>query len=485
MTDVQAAKKVLIIAYIFPPIGGSGVQRTLKFVKYLPQLGWQPIVVCGDDGHICGDSMDPSLPKDVPEGVPVYRRPFVSAYGLRRWAKRKLGFARTGQQPTFQSEQDQVIVPVELQASLPEGAEKPISRRILGTIAKIMEPIEKPLIDAATYWALSIVPLCRRLVTEHNVDVIFSTSFPYSDHLTGLLTKKLTGRPWVADFRDPWTLNACFQHTGFRRRVDMFVERQVLYQADKIVAATPLYTQNFRELAPDRAASDFVTITNGYDETDFQVLTDQGASMSVPWRDSGGGKITIAHVGYVFPGSAIPFLLALAHLGDVAHRLRVVFIGGLAVPDMRWLQDHPVPVEIQFTARVPHAQAIHSMQSADAVLLLIGDGPDWLGHYPGKLFEYTRCGTPILLSGPNGASAQLVRESGTGCTVPANDIEGTAEAIRLLATDPVAFRALYYSPVPEVITRYERRTLTRQLALLFNELVGDAQVTELMKQHGT
>lgn len=478
MSDPQVKKDskcVLIIAYIFPPIGGSGVQRTLKFVKYLPQLGWEPIVVCGDDGHIWGDSMDPSLLQDVPEGVPVYRRPFVSPYGLRRWAKRKLGFARNGQQPTFQSEQDQVIVPIELQASLPEGAEKPISRRILGTMAKIMEPIEKPLIDAATYWALSIVPLCRRLVTEHNVEVIFSTSFPYSDHLAGLLTKKLTGRPWVADFRDPWTLNACFRHTGFRRRVDMFVERQVLYQADKIVAATPLYTQNFRELAPDRAASDFVTITNGYDETDFQMLADKRASMSLPWRDSGGGKVTIAHVGYGFPGSAIPFLSTLAHLGDVAHRLRVVFIGGLAVPDMRWLQDHPVPVQVQFTKRVPHAQAIHAMQSADAVLLLIGDGPNWLGHYPGKLFEYMRSGTPILLSGPDGTAAELVRHSGTGYILPASNMTRTTELLHEFVEAPNVFRSRYYHPNKAVIAQYERKALTESLAQAMTEALYSAR----------
>lgn len=471
MTTVRTARKVLIIAYIFPPIGGSGVQRTAKFVKYLPEFGWEPIVVCGDDGHVFGDGLDPTLLDEIDQTMRVYRRPFISAYGLRRWAKHKLGFGQNGQQPPHQSDQTQVTSPIELRADLPDKAEKPISRRILGAMAKIMESLEKPLIDAGTYWALSIVPLCRKLVLEHNVNAIYSTSFPYSDHLAGLLVKKLTGKPWIADFRDPWTLNACARHTGFRRKVDVCAERQVLYQADKIIAVTPIYTQDFRELAPDRTPTDFVTITNGFDEADFQSLSAQGASMPLPWHEDGEDKITIAHVGYVFPGSAIPFLSALTHLEGVAHRLRVVFIGGLAVPDMQWLQDHRVPVELQFTPRVSHAQAIHAMQSADALLLLIGDSSDWIGHYPGKLFEYMRCGTPILLTGPQGAAGELIQRSGTGCVMPANDVGRMAQMLRLLAMDPSNFQSRYYRPDSSVITRHERKVLTKQLVDVLDQVL--------------
>jgi len=472
MTTMDLPKKVLIIAYIFPPIGGSGVQRTAKFVKYLPHFGWEPIVVCGDDGHVFGDDLDYTLLDDVPDDIRVYRRPFLSAYGLRRWAKHKLGFSQNGQPSTSLSQQAQLTAPIEFRAEVSKKTKKPLGRRILGATAKIAEPFEKPFIDAAAYWALSIVPLCRKLIAEHSVDVIFSTSFPYSDHLTGLLVKRLTGKPWVADFRDPWSLNACFRHTGFRRRVDLFVEKQVLHQADKVIAVTPPYTQDLRDLVENRNPADFVTITNGYDETDFQSLVAQGASTSIPWREHGEKKITIAHVGYVFPGSAIPFLSALAQLDeDVARRLRVVFIGGLAVPDMQWLQDHPLPIELQFTARISHAEAIRAMQAADAVLLFIGDGPAWLGHYPGKLFEYMRSGTPIIVSGPTAAAAQLVQESGTGCTVPANDIDTTTEILRLLATEPATFQAKYYTSNQE-LSRFERQTLTHQLALLFDKLVS-------------
>jgi glycosyltransferase involved in cell wall biosynthesis len=250
--------------------------------------------------------------------------------------------------------------------------------------------------------------------------------------------------------------------------VDVSTERRVLHRAERIVAVTPDYTEDFRRLAPQRNPSHFVTITNGYDEADFA----QRDSLPLPWE--GNGKVTLAHVGYVFPGTAIPFLAALAQLGDAAQRLRVVFIGGLAGPDAQWLREHPVPVEVQRTERVPHAQAIEAMRAAHAVLMLVGNGPDWRGHYPGKLFEYMRCGTPILLSGPEGAAARLVRESSTGCPVSAGDVGATAEAIRSLVADPVAFRARHYHPDQAVVARHERRELTRQLAGVFNELTGEA-----------
>jgi len=467
----QASRKVLLIAYIFPPIGGSGVQRTMKFVKYLPQFAWEPIVVCGDDGYVFGDGMDPTLLNDVSEDILVYRRPFVSAYGLRRAAKRKLGLDRDGRQLAYQSEQTQVSTFVEAEADLGAKPKKPLTRRVMGAMAKVVEPIEKPFIDAAAYWALSIVPLCRKLVIEHNIDLIYSTSFPYSDHLTGLLVKRLTGKPWVADFRDPWTLNACARHIGVRRKIDIFAEKQVLQHADKVIAVTPPYTQDFRDLAADRKHSDIVTITNGFDEIDFQMLASQGSSTPLPWSEDKSDKMTIAHVGYVFPGSAIPFLSALRQLGDEARRLRVVFIGGLAASDTKWLQAHPVPVEVQFANRVSHAQAIYAMQSADALLLLIGDGPDWLGHYPGKLFEYMRSGTPILLSGPDGAAAELVRRSGTGYVVPANDGETATRILRRLVTDPAVFWRHHYHPDPTIIARHERKSLTEQLANLFGEVL--------------
>jgi glycosyltransferase involved in cell wall biosynthesis len=255
--------------------------------------------------------------------------------------------------------------------------------------------------------------------------------------------------------------------------VDLHVEKRVLYRADKIVAATPSYARDFRALAQQRSGADFVAITNGFDEEDFRALEGKVAHTRVPWEGAGSEKVTIAHVGYVFPGTAIPFLSALGRLKDVAHRIRVVFVGGLAVPDMAWLEEHPVPLELQFTKRVSHAVALYAMQSAHAVLLLVGDGADWLGHYPGKLFEYMRSGTPILLSGPDGAAAKLVEESGTGCTLPVDNTDLAAQTLRVLALDPMAFRTAWYRPSVEAIRRYERKRLAQQLGGLLAQ-VSDA-----------
>jgi glycosyltransferase involved in cell wall biosynthesis len=322
--------------------------------------------------------------------------------------------------------------------------------------------VEFPPVDAALYWALSIVPLCRRIIAKEKVDVIFTTSFPYSDHVAGLLLKRLTGRPWVADFRDPWTQNAAAGNRGWRRRLDRWVERRVLRHADRVVGVTPTYTEGLRSLAPDRQSVDFATIENGFDRDDF------GTPGGDRPRD---GRITVAHVGMVYDGTALPVLEALAQMGTEAAGLRLLFVGGLAPSEVGWLEDREVAARIEVRARVPHAQAIDAMRAADVLLLPVGVGPQWQGHYPGKLFEYMASGTPILMVGLEGDAAALVRASGTGCFVPAQDGGAIRQTLALLAGSPEQFRSRFYHPRPEVIARYERRALTGRLAAVFDELV--------------
>jgi glycosyltransferase involved in cell wall biosynthesis len=447
-------KKALFIAYLFPPIGGSGVQRTAKFVKYLPGFGWQPLVVCGDDGDVFQDGWDPTLLEEIPAEARVWRTRFVSPLGFRRRVQRMFRIRPAGQAPPAQSDPP---------LSAPPASPSP-ARRLARLLAAPLGPLEFPPVDAALYWALSILPLCRRVIAVEKPDLIFTTSFPYSDHLAGYLLKRMTGLPWVADFRDPWTQNAFAGNRGWRREVDQWLERRVLETADKIIGVTPTYTQGLRELATGRPADDFLTIENGYDQADFSAQADHLAGES-------NGRVRIAHVGKVYAGSAGPFLQALCGLApQESARLKVVFVGGLPQADRQCLQGHLPGAAIEVTERVPHPQAIEHMRRADAILLTIDGGPAWQGHYPGKLFEYLASGTPILMLGPRGDAARLVQDSGAGCFVPADDAQALAEALRLLAADPGEFRRCYYHPRPEVIARYERQALTQRLAAVYDAL---------------
>lgn len=449
-------RKVLIIAYYFPPLGGSGVYRTTKFVKYLPQFGWRPIVVCGDEARLFGIGHDETLLAEIPAEARVVRMPFVSPYGVRGRLRRLLRL-----RPTHENQD--VHAPTGHDRISGEGTIGDLAREMLRRLGRVLHPLEAPPIDAALYWAFSIVPWCRRVIEEEKVDVIYTSSHPYADHVAGLILKRLTGRPWVADFRDPWTQAWDYRNEGWRRSIDRWAEQRVLREADRVVAVTPGETQGLLALSRGRSPNHFTTIENGFDHEDFA----QGQA-----RPEGLDGVTVlSHVGLAYDGTAIPALEALARLGPAGKSLRARFVGGLAPQELAWLHDHTLDVEIEVTRRVPHAEAICEMRACDALLLLRGDGPRWAQSSPGKLFEYMAAGRPIVLAGPEGEASRLLAASGTGVRLPLERPDEATAMLALLAGDPLRFRARYYHPDQEVIARYERRALTERLAGLFDELV--------------
>jgi glycosyltransferase involved in cell wall biosynthesis len=453
-------KKVLIIAYIFPPLGGSGVQRSLKFVKYLPQFGWQPFVVCGDDEEVFSDGYDPTLLAEIPPEAQVWRQPFISPLGLRRGVQRALHIKSLKE---IHSEVQAAPVWKDVQAN---GYKPGLMRRAAQLLTAPLGPIEFPLIDAALYWALSIVPLCRKIIHQEQIDLIYTTSFPYSDHLAGYLLKRLTGKPWIADFRDPWSQNPFARNQGWRRRVDEAVERRVLSYADKIIGVTPTYTQQLRKLIPKRGDSDFITIPNGYDTDDFNHSDQQSKGIN-----TSSDKRTLGHFGFVYDGIALPVLNALTQLpSSAAEKLQVHFIGGMPAGELEWARAALPEGLVSIRGRISHDIAVQLMQKTDVLLLLIRNQPTWKGHYPGKLFEYMASGRPILMIGPDGEAAKLVRESGTGYTVTGG-VNEIVDALHWIASDLDAFKQKSYHPKADVIGRYSRKALTHQLAGIFTKLV--------------
>ncbi len=516
------SKKVLIVAFIYPPLGGSGVQRTLKFSKYLPEYGWQPYVVCSDDPDVFKDGLDASLVAEIPGEARVWRRRFVNPLGLRRWVQRLLGMsvnanknkadfsdtveARSeggGDEGPPQEANTQAWLYSNARASTRttrSAAYRASLRRWLMILSSPLAAFEFPPVDAALYWALAIVPGCLRLIHREKIDLIYTSSFPYSDHLAGYLIKRLsrlysTGIPWVADFRDPWTQNSSARNTGWRYRVDQWVEHKVLQRADRVIGVTPSYTADLFQLAQRRAVDDFMTIENGYDQADFAEIAlptlpgeanepvepDQGllhppkriltAQDAVTAKDAGFAMTEVAHIGNIYNGTALPFFYALDTLGETGASLQVRFVGGLAPMEQAWLDNHALAAQVHVLPRQPHAAAIKAMTRADVLLLIVLSGAQRSGNYPGKLFEYMASGKPILLFGQDGDAASLIEQSGTGCFVSQEDQIGLVSLLRLLAEDPGAFYRLYYHPDPLVIAAYERRKLTSKLANVFNALI--------------
>lgn len=445
-------KKVLIISFIYPPLGGSGVQRTLKFSRYLHEFGWQPYIICCNDPDVFGHGIDLSLISEIPGHVKVWRKPFISPYEFRRRIQKIFKIKLKNEQAILSAGNNELIS---------RYSDERFLQKALRWIGKFFYPFEVPPIDTAIYWSISIIPLCLRIIRKEKIDLVYTTSFPYSDHVAGYIIKVLTKKPWVADFRDPWTQNATYQNMGWRRQIDAWIEKKIIDNSDRVIAVTPTYTQAFGKLSNSKHIDHFVTIENGYDQDDFAFPV---------YTEKNNDTITIAHTGIIYPETALPLFMALDKLDGIGSELRLQFVGGISPDIENWLKNHALPIRIEVLPRVEHAKAIEYMRRANVLLLIVGNEKKWIGHYPGKLFEYMASGTPILMIGPAGDAANLIERSKTGCAIRSEDIDGLIQVLRLIAKSPAQFRNKFYNPGQNVISGYERKYLTKKLSDVFNTL---------------
>jgi glycosyltransferase involved in cell wall biosynthesis len=450
-------QKVLFLTYYFPPIAGSGVFRSAKFAKYLPKFGWQPIVISATE-DIQLQQVDPTLLEELPEEVQVRRvgAPHPQPYtALRQWLRRNTGS-------------------VEVASSTPasvKGIESSSNGKqsVLKTVFKgltwPLRLLENPPVDIQLYWSLRIIPLAWRLIRQQEIDVIYTSSAPWSVLLTGLVLKRLTGCPWVLDMRDPWVSNeyVC-RDKGLRRRLDVTLEQQALNTADHVVITSAGFMDEIETLAGPAVRSKVIEITNGYDEMDFSIQTDDQSvyDSSQNW----------VHVGTTIWDRFAPLVDAIARLEkepSVLQDITFTFHGWCdpRVPEAAKLLNTGSFV---FKSAVPHSHAISLMQQSEVLILLLGAQRHWARIYPGKLFEYLRAGKPVLGVGPRGVAAELIERCGVGCFIPADETEKLAAMLRKIACDYPGFLSEYYHPDPDAIAQYERQALTNKLASVFNTL---------------
>lgn len=454
-------KRVLFIAYYFPPIGGSGTQRPVKFVKYLPELGWQPYVISTDRPYGDGaEGRDETLLADIPAGASVRRVPTPRPQPVYRLA-RLVGW-RPAAPPAAPD-------PMPTSGSAASSPRPPWTTRLRRGILSPLSLIEQPPVDPALYWALRIVPLARRLIEKEKIDVVLTTVPPWSALLTGVLLRRLTGRPWVADFRDPWTENEfTYTPTPRRRRFDELLERRLLDRADAVVSVTPPCLEGLRRKTR-KADKPFVLIPNGWDRDDFPDVAAVQAGLPPP--ATADGRIVLLHPGSAYQGEPLPLLGALEFLaaeGVTLDRLCFHFIGYVHPEDRQAIAASPHAHLFRLDPqRVPHDQALQLMREAH-VLLLLRKGP---GASSGKVFEYMMAGRPVQAIG-SGVGSQLVEETGVGVGVAPEDVGQLASRLRQIAGDYPGFVAQYYHPKPDAIRRYSRQALTATLAGMFDSVVN-------------
>ncbi len=439
------ARSVLVVATGFPPLGGSGVQRTTKFVKYLPSFGWRSAVVTADPARDRRGELDESLLAEIPENTAILREPYwnPAASLLSRFATHRAPAKTFGTLTT----------PTELPAPGSVG----LLRRCYRGLRRLLVA---PVGDAYYYWSRRVRRRALDFARENTCAVIYVSASPFSSLLLGLWLKRKSGLPLVVDFRDPWTLFYPEMASGPRFRIDRHFERKVLAQADAVICNHQPMQADFERIEP-RCRGKCEVITNGYDPVDFE-------APPLPPQAN-----TVVHVGIAWEDSPKPVLRALAALKDQAPGLegaQVRFLGGLPASSLRLIDELQLESMVRVEPRTDHAEAIAAMRGAGVLLLLLvgtSAGSRW---YPGKLFEYMASGRPIVCVAPKGIAGDLVRESGCGVWVDSADEERLRQILLGCLTDTHGFAERHCRPKEDFITRFDRKNLTARLAAVFDRL---------------
>lgn len=424
-------QKVLIIAYYFPPMGGGGVQRTTKFVKYLPEQGWEPIVLTVQEKiyRKLNFVLDFTLLKDIPKDVRVIRTDCIDLTNTSKTVK------------------------ADIESDSPKLSIKSLINKIGGLV---VNP------DSQMLWIPIAVSEGLKLVKKHKIDVIYSTGKPWSDHIVGAILQKVTGTPWIVDYRDAWNLHPylTYYSSRMRRKTQLFLETKVIEYAHQIVFATEEMEKDYRKVFGN--SSKFSTIRNGVDLDDFK----SSKPKILP-------KFTILYAGNIWSYTKPSYLIYavsnwLKKYPQARKELNVSFLGRIDREIKSLIDKEDLVDVVNFRGYLPHTETIALLLGAHVLLLTINDGGESI--LTGKIFEYLAAGKPILaLVPPSGMAADLLRKEGRGeHIVNPRDVTAIENHIMSLFTE-YKNGCLPTYPV-ENLQDYTRRKATEKLSRLLNSL---------------
>jgi len=424
--------RVLVITYYWPPSGGSGVQRWVKFAKYLPSEGWQPVIFTPENPEM--PSVDYSLMADIPAETEVIKRPITEIYGIYR----------------------------RLTGNRGAGEVNPINRQEKTWKQKLALAIRGNLFipDPRITWLGPAVRFLKKYLREHPVDVIVSTGPPQSMHLIAREVSKATGIPWVADFRDPWTKMFYFKHlelSSWARRRHEKLEKKVLDEASAVVAVSPLVQDEFREMTGNRVE----LITNGYDPDDFAVKAEPD------------GCFNIVHTGlFASDGNPETLWKILGQLcredSRFAGKLRIRLAGKNDVQILDSIKAAGLGENLVDLGYRDHTEAVREQLGASLLILPLRKEPEYRATLPGKLFEYLGARRPVLGIGQtDGAMAKILSDTEAGETFEWEDEAGIRDCV---SRRWEAFVSGKEWKAGNGIEQYSRKETARKMAALLGEL---------------
>ncbi|WP_242204621.1 glycosyltransferase [Aestuariivivens insulae] len=422
-------KKVLIITYYWPPAGGPGVQRWLKFVKYLPDFNIEPIVYIPENPSY--PLIDESLASEVSKDIIVLCQPIKEPYRLAGIFSKKTS--------------------------------KTISKGIIsekkrqGFIEKLMLYIRGNYFipDARIGWVKPSVTFLSKYIRDNNIETIITTGPPHSLHLIGLQLKRTTGVRWLADFRDPWTTIGYHKHLRLTKRAQLkhkAMEREVLNSADQIIVTSEVTKTEFGNIS-DKPIS---VITNGYD---YEPLTDFSLDK----------KFTLSHIGSLLskrnPKVLWQVLFDISQENkSFANDFQLNLVGAVSDDVLKSIENHGLSDYINKVGYVSHKESVKRQKQSQVLLLIEIDSEDTKSIIPGKLFEYMVSNRPIIALGPKGSDVErIIKKTNTGHYMLYTDYEALKTVV---LNHYEAYKTGSLQSHAIGLQQYSRKSLTETLSKL-------------------
>ena len=435
-------KRVLIITYYWPPTGGSGVQRWVKFAKYLPSEGWQPVIYTPENPEQL--AVDTTLEKEVPAEAEIVKTHITEPYELYRKFLKKSGHSKDAVEVNPVNAQNKTF----------------LQKAAMWVRGNFFRP------DPRCMWIDPSVRFLEKYLKDHPVDLIVSTGPPQSMHLIGRKLAQRTGLPWIADFRDPWTKIFYFKHlclTKATERWHMKMEKRVLDEATRVVAVSPLVQQEFQAMTKTPVE----LITNGFDECDFAAEA---------CKEAAGGPdtdFTVTHTG-LFAADGNPTVLwevlaeKCAADEDFSRLLKIRLVGKTDEQIVSSIKAAGLEANLIDMGYQPHNIAIDQQRTASLLILPLRKEPEYKAVLPGKLFEYLASWRPVLGIGqPDGAMAMILDSSKAGKVLDWND---KAEISKFIDYCWKKHQKGDITIEGADLSQFTRRNLTARMAALFDSL---------------
>lgn len=419
-------KKVLVITYYWPPSGGAGVQRWVKFIKYFKNQNIDPYIISVDPDFASYPVIDKSLINDIPENTNVYLTKTNEPYSIYKKINNNqtpyAGFANEGR-PNFLQK---------------------IARFIRGNFF---------IPDSRKGWNDFAYKKAVKLLEKENIDTVITTSPPHSTQLIGLKLKETLNIKWIADLRDPWTDIYYYKsmlHTKWAKRKDLNYEKGVIEKSDKIVVVSDSIKQLLINKSNLIQESKIHVIPNGFDEEDFSVSS-----------TNKNNKFLLSYVGTItkdYPLDSIK--KSITNLN-----INLEFTGKADHPTKHLLNEIA-----GFNNHVKHKESINLLLASDMLLLVIPKIANNKGILTGKLFEYLGARKPILCIGPtDGDAAKIIQECKAGKTFDYSDENGIYEFIETCMSNEFIFENKNH-------LNYSRRNLTKTLSKILNDKVNNEKL---------